>query len=220
MDARPRSGGAGAGLGLIAVLLIVGFVVLRPRGPDPIPPVPSSPPSPVAIATEPARPEPTPTPTPTPEPTPTIDPIAAVSDDGVFRLEIITPTSVVAAGDPIAITTFLTYVGPLPVVQYGHGDPAVSFTIAQLDGTEQMTGLVADVCQVDRQTRGDRIPVAFVKAGEVRGIFDEAWYRDRTLRLPAGTWQIVAALEAYIPECALDADIHRNRAGVTVTVTP
>ena len=216
----PRQRSSGAGLALVAAVVLVGFLALRSLPTEPIPPGPSPSTSPSAVSIASDLATPAPTPTQTPEPTPTLEPVAALSDDGVFRLEIAAESPVVPAGDPINIATWLTYVGPRAVVEFGHADPAVGFSIRQLDGPEQMSGVGSDVCLITRQARGDRVAVPFVKGGQIRGIFDEAWFRDPQLHLPAGRWEVLASLEVDIPPCDGGGTTHRLHAGVTVTVTP
>jgi hypothetical protein len=51
--------------------------------------------------------------------------------------------------------------------------------------------------------------VPFQKGGSVDLGFDIDWFHDPALKLPPGTWRITARLEAYIPECGQNADIHQ-----------
>ena len=67
-----------------------------------------------------------------------------------------------AAIEPVAT---LTYLGPIDPVEYGHSDPAVFFTIEQLDGSAQMTGGAADSCNVTTIGRDEAVKLPFHKAG-------------------------------------------------------
>jgi hypothetical protein len=159
----------------------------------------------------PTLPPPSTTPLPAIEPSlpvPSDGPVSDVVDDGMFRLELTTPSGVYGPNDAIKPVAQLRYVGANRSVTYGHGDPAVAFTIEEIGGDRQMTGLVADVCLSTTLQRGQRLTLPFQKGGQVGLGFDEIWFHDPVLKLPPGTWRVSARLEAYIPECGLDADIH------------
>ena len=167
---------------------------------------PSGPPA-TAI---PASPSPSATPLPTigpSYPTPSEGPVSDVIDDGVFRLELTTPSGIYGPNDPIEPIARLGYVGVEGSVTYGHGDPAVGFRIEEIGGDRQMTGGVADVCMSTTRQSGQPLTLPFQKGGQIGLGFDEVWFHDPVLKLPPGTWRITARLEAYIPECGLDADI-------------
>lgn len=141
-------------------------------------------------------------------PAPSDGPVSAVVDDGVFRLELTTPSGIYGPNEAIEPVARLRYVGPDGSVTYGHGDPAVGFRIEEIGGDRQMTGLIADVCMSTTLQRAQPLTLPFQKGGQIGLGFDEIWFHDPVLKLPLGTWRISARLEAYIPECGLDADIH------------
>jgi hypothetical protein len=153
---------------------------------------------------------------PNPEPEPSVAP--SIVEDGTFRLEISTARKDYLASDPLEFSATLTYLGPDASVTFGHGDPAVGFSIEQLDGPEVMSGLTADVCLSTTLARGQPLQVPFGRSGGVQGIFTEEWYRAPEVHLPPGIWRISAMLEAYIPECSLQAEVHRPRADVVIIV--
>lgn len=171
-------------------------------------------PSTVAISSEP----PSPTIAPTPTPTPTLEPVSAVADDGVFRLEIGIPQVDYATTDPIRPSARLSYIGAQDAVVYGHASPAVYFTIQQLDGSAQMGGGADDLCELTTLRRDQPAVVAFAKAGQIGLGFDLAWFRDPVLRLPAGTWRIGVSFEGTIPACDIGSETHRLAAFQDIVV--
>jgi hypothetical protein len=214
VEARQRSAGAGLGLALVAALVVVAFLVLRPGSTNPVPPAPSSIPSTVALGSEP----PGPTITATPTPTPTLEPVAAVAEDGVFRLEIAAPQADYTTTDAIRPSARLSYIGPKFAIVYGHASPAVYFTIQQLDGSAEMGGGADDLCELTTLPRDDPAVVPFAKAGQIGLGFDLAWFRDPVLRLPAGTWRIGVSFEGTIPACEIGSETHRLTAFQDIVV--
>ena len=144
------------------------------------------------------------------ESAPSEGPVTGAADDGMFRLELTTPSGIYGPDDAIEPVARLTYVGPSATVTFGHSDPAVSFTIGEVGGSgRQMTGGADDVCLSTTLRRGEASTIRFHKSGQTDMGFDLAWFQDPVLRLPPGTWRIRVSLEAYVPECGLDADIHK-----------
>jgi hypothetical protein len=140
------------------------------------------------------------------------------AEDGTFRLGITVPKKDYTTTEAIRPVATLTYVGPLDSIEYGHSDPALFFTIQQLDGDAQMTGGAADTCTLTEIRQGEPFRAAFQKAGQTGLGFDEAWFQDPVLRLPQGTWRIAAQFEAGIPACEIGAQRHELRAEQTITV--
>jgi hypothetical protein len=202
----------------VAALVVVAVLVLRPGATSPLPPAQSSIPSAVALTSEPPSPTIAPTPTPRPTPTPTVDPVSAVADDGVFRLEIAIPQVDDATTDAIRPSARLSYIGPRDAIVYGHASPAVYFTIQQLDGAAQMGGGADDLCELTTLPRNEPAIVPFTKAGQIGLGFDLAWFRDPVLRLPAGTWRIGVSFEGTIPACDIGSETHRLTAFQDIVV--
>lgn len=163
-------------------------------------------------ATMPPRPSVVTPPSPSPEPAasaPSEGPVAGVTDDGMFRLELTTPSGIYSPDDAIGPVARLTHVGSGAAVTFGHSDPAVTFTIEQVGGEgRQMTSGADDVCLSTTLRRAEASTIPFHKSGQIDLGFDLAWFQDPVLRLPAGTWRIRVRLEAYVPECGLDAAVH------------
>jgi hypothetical protein len=151
--------------------------------------------------------------TPT-EPSPSEHPNAG---DPNFSLRLDLPKATYATDEAIEPVATLTYLGPDELISYGHSDPAVFFTIEQVDGDAQMTGGAADSCTVTQLARGHSVQVPFDKSGQIGLGFDQAWFRDLVLRLPPGVWRI-AVREGGIPACEAGGVIHRLAATREITV--
>jgi hypothetical protein len=160
------------------------------------------------------EPSPIPSVGPTPATTPSTvpfsnEPVSGSVHDGVFRLDLTTPHGIYGPDDVIQPVSTLFYVGPESDVTFGHGAPTISFRIEEVGGNRVMGGGVDDVCLSTTVDRGKPAAYDFVKGGTVGADFDRAWFDDPKLRLPVGTWRIVADLNAYVDQCGLDADIHQ-----------
>ena len=161
------------------------------------------------------------TPAPLPSAVPTAEPpgpIPVASDDESFRLELTIPRDAYTTEDAIEPVATLTYLGPQDLTSFGHSDPAVGFSIRQLDGDAQMTGIAADSCTVTRISQNEPVTFAFRKSGQVGLGFNEAWFGDPVLRLPPGTWRISAWFEGDIPPCDPSGTTHRLRVDRVITV--
>jgi hypothetical protein len=67
-----------------------------------------------------------------------------------------------------------------------------------------MGGAMDQPCLRTELAKGEAAVIPFGKAGSPdnpKEGFDRAWYEDPVLRLPAGTWQIVAYFEASLGDC-------------------
>ena len=145
-----------------------------------------------------------------------------VARDGTFELHLSAPRATVPAGLPVTPITTITYVGPAAAITFGSSDPAVVFSVEQLDGPHHAGGGASDVCASTTLQRGvpDNVPF-----GKVGGFSDDepdaAWLRayfmDPLLHLPAGSWRITAELEAFVPSCG--GLKHRLRASIVVAIT-
>lgn len=124
-------------------------------------------------------------------------PVSDSATDGTFQLLLVTPLAVYRPDQTIAPVARLTYLGPDPSTTVYHGESAVVFSIAEVGGTRSMPGGIETVCASTTLNRNEPILLAFQKGGSPdQGGFDRAWYEDRVLRLPTGTWDITATLEA------------------------
>jgi hypothetical protein len=149
-------------------------------------------------------------------PSPSDGPVTADDEDGLFRLELTTPSGRYRTDEPISPSAALTYLGPDANLTFGHADPAVFFTIEEVGGGRQMTGGADDVCSHTTLERGVPVLIPFQKGGQIGLGFEMDWFADPVLRLPAGTWRIGVRLEAAIPDCG--QDIRELRAENVITV--
>jgi hypothetical protein len=80
----------------------------------------------------------------------------------------------------------------------------IGFQIKEVGGEWMMGGAMAQPCLRTELAKGEAAVLPFSKAGtpdNPKGGFDRAWYEDPVLRLPEGTWQIVAYLDVWIGDC-------------------
>ena len=141
-----------------------------------------------------ASPSPSPSPSRGPEPSPDA-PVAAGTDDGVFRLDLTAPRAVYGPDDPIEAVARITYLGPNGETSMYHGSSPVGFTIQEIGGTRAMGGGMDQPCLSTAITKDVPLAYPLQKAGSPdQGGFDRAWYLDPVLRLPTGTWRIRATL--------------------------
>jgi hypothetical protein len=144
---------------------------------------------------------------------------AAVRDD-TFGLTLATDRSAYGPNDPITVSAAYTYLGPKATETAFHAAEAVGFRIAEVGGTREMGGAMADPCRSTGVVRGQAVAASFGKAGVVADDpntgFDVAWYRDPVLTLPAGHWRIIAALDVSLGDCG--GERHQLEASVDITV--
>ena len=194
---------------LIAILGTVGGITFAPAslaptllGSSPIPagPIDASPPSsPVASAGIPPSPTAS-SPVASSNGSPLHGPplSANVTNDG-FKLVMTVDHDRYRAGQPIRLTTTLSYTGPTAKARlWTNSAPGlVGFDVVQVDGPLLMPGGGTADCVRMSMTSGETRAIAFSKIGgwsnddPFAGFYD-SYYRDPQLRLPAGTWQISA----------------------------
>jgi hypothetical protein len=144
---------------------------------------------------------------------PTID----QADDGTFRLELSAPHGTYGPDDPIEPAATITYLGPDATTIASHAASPVGFRIEEIGGDRGMGGGMDQPCLSTPLTRGVPLAVPFVKAGTPdRGGFDIPWYQDPVLRLPVGTWRIVADLDVFLGGCG--GSRHQVSVAIVVTV--
>ena len=166
------------------------FTVMRPSTDDAVAPVP---------ATSSASPAPTASAVPSESPG-----LSRSTDDGVFELTVTTPQSTWVADEPIEVGATFTYVGDEETAPYG-GD-TVLFEVEQLDGPVD-SGYSRDLaCPGDSYSRGQARTFSLAKSGHFDPRADDAafwraWFEDPDLRLPAGTYRIIAHGQYARPDC-------------------
>ena len=138
---------------------------------------------------------------------PVQQPIQAEAADGEFRLILKADGARQPVGAPIALVTELHYIGPLPQVQLaGSGSGLVIVSMSQLDGPLEIGGAATADCQ--RYVIAPGLPMVrpYVKAGGwdedgPNAAFYRAFFADPLLRLPRGTWRVIATTEFFVGDC-------------------
>jgi hypothetical protein len=128
----------------------------------------------------------------------------ATAEDASFRLALTTPRTTYSAEDPIEPVATMTYLGPRAAETIFHAAYPIGFRIEEVGGQRSMGGGMDQPCLRTELAKGGSAVLPFAKAGSpddpTQG-FDRAWYEDPVLRLPAGTWRIVAYLDVFIGDC-------------------
>jgi len=150
-------------------------------------------------------------------------PVIDRAEDGMFRLALVTPHGRYGPGAPIEPVASLTYVGPDRSILIGHDMSPVQFRIEEVGGPRSMGGGSRLVCASTNLERGVALDVPFEKAGsptdDPASGFDRAWYEDRTLSLPVGTWRISASIDLGVGGCGSDDQLSRHRLAVANVIT-
>jgi len=135
---------------------------------------------------------------PTPSPT---GPVVGTAEDANFRLVLTTPRLTYTANEAIEPVATVTYLGPNATETMFHATQPIGFRIEEVGGIRLMGGATRLPCLSTELAKGASAIVAFGKAGspdDPKNGFDLAWYEDPVLRLPAGTWRILANLDVDI----------------------
>lgn len=142
--------------------------------------------------------------------------------DATFALTMTLERSIYRAGQPIAVLTTYTYLGPKAGERVFHAASPVGFRIEEIGGRRGMEGGMDMPCLSTDVVAGQPVAVAFAKSGAISdepGVgFDLAWYQDRVLSLPAGRWRISARFDAYLGDCGGEA--HDLEVSIEVLVEP
>ncbi len=139
-----------------------------------------------------------------PPPTGPGDPVGATAEDASFRLALTTPRTTYGPEDPIEPVATVTYLGPRATETMAHAAYPIGFQIEEVGGERGMGGGMEQPCLRTELEKGESAVLPFAKAGspdDPRRGFDRAWYGDPVLRLPEGTWQIIAYLDVYLGDC-------------------
>jgi hypothetical protein len=119
-------------------------------------------------------------------------PVVDVAQDSAFRLELTTPRRTYKPTDAIEPVAVVTYLGPAAETSIHHGGSIVGFDIEEVGGPRTLYGGMPAVCATS-MIRGDTpLTFPYIKSGSIGGVFDQAWFDDPVLHLPAGTWRIHA----------------------------
>ena len=132
------------------------------------------------------------------------DPVWATAQDASFRLALTTPRATYGPDDAIEPLASVTYLGPKATETMFHAAYPIGFQIKEVGGERLMGGAMDQPCLRTELARGEAAVLPFSKAGspdDPKEGFDRAWYEDPVLRLPAGTWQIIAYFDVSLGDC-------------------
>jgi hypothetical protein len=146
---------------------------------------------------------------PAADPSPAAGPVDGARNDS-FALEIRTPRDRYASAEAIAIDTTIAYLGPRDrIVASSEYSTLVTFGLEQIDGPLDMLDGGSDLmCRTLALTARQPLAVGFAKSGaysqnDPTAAFWDAYFADRLLHLPAGTWRVTASLRAWTtPDCS------------------
>jgi hypothetical protein len=85
-----------------------------------------------------------------------------------------------------------------------HASSPIGFVIEEVGGVRKMAGGHDLPCLSTELAKGASAAVPFAKGGspdDPPDGFDQAWYEDPILRLPVGTWRIIASLDVDTGSC-------------------
>jgi hypothetical protein len=162
-------------------------------------------------------------------------PVEATRFSGPFELYLGVERTDYVAGEDIVAWSNLTWAGRDERVRVGHGSGVVVFSVREVGGDRVAEGGSDSICvttgwsrdeartfpwsrsgawSTDDPTPNDRFVRAYVEDGPAGG-----------LRLPAGTWDLVAATDLYAADCAgdgrhLEVTLRIRVAPATATATP
>ena len=131
-------------------------------------------------------------------------PVVASAEDASFRLDLTTPQATYRPEDAIEPVARMTYLGPRATEKIFHAMYPIGFRIEEVGGVRLMGGGMDTPCKWTDLAKGASALLPFGKAGSPDNPeegFDRAWYEDPVLRLPAGTWRIIAYLDVFIGDC-------------------
>ena len=130
--------------------------------------------------------------------------VGATAEDASFRLVLTTPQTTYRAEDAIEPVASVTYLGPNATETMFHAAYPVGFQIKEVGGMRLMGGGMDTPCLRTELAKEEAVVIPFSKAGspdDPKAGFDRAWYEDPVLRLPTGTWQIIAQLDVSLGDC-------------------
>jgi hypothetical protein len=131
-------------------------------------------------------------------------PVVGTAEDANFRLVLTTPRTTYTTSDAIEPVASVTYLGPKASETMFHAMYPIGFRIEEVGGVRNMGGGMDQPCISTELAKGSSDVLPFGKAGspdDPKAGFDIAWYQDPVLRLPLGTWRIIAYLDIQLGKC-------------------
>ena len=131
-------------------------------------------------------------------------PVVGTAEDANFRLVLTTPRTTYTTSDAIDPVASVTYLGPKASETMFHAMYPIGFRIEEVGGVRNMGGGMDQPCISTELAKGASDVLPFGKAGspdDPKAGFDIAWYQDPVLRLPLGTWRIIADLDIQLGKC-------------------
>ena len=149
--------------------------------------------------------------------------VTAEHGDETFEVHISTQKGVFSAGEAIEVHVHVLYRGAAKTVDMWSSDPAVSYTVEQLDGPHRVDGAVADVCMKTEMYRSSVQDYLFTKTAAYQAddpdvAWIEAYLASPDVRLTSGTWRLSAHFEGALDECG--GEVHRLTASIIIQVLP
>jgi hypothetical protein len=142
--------------------------------------------------------------------------------DGTFAVEIRTPRARYTVAEAIPIVTNFVYIGPEARTIAGGAQSLVTFGLEQIDGPLDMLGGSDSICVQHQLTARQPVAAPFLKSGgwsnnDPLAGFWRAYFADKELHLPAGSWRVTASLDAIMAADCIGQE-HRVDASVAFVV--
>ena len=143
--------------------------------------------------------------------------LVAEARDAGFELRVMVPGETFVAGQPISLLATLTWTGAEPTATiWGRAGDAVTFRLVQTNGNLEMGGLTSLECEPRKFDWGVPVEVPFRRSGswsaaDPNAAFYQSFFgppgvpNKDPLSLPAGRWQIIGIVRAYLEACRFDA---------------
>jgi hypothetical protein len=147
-------------------------------------------------------------------------PAVGEASDEAFLLVVRSPATRYASGQPTEVFAELVYQGPRNAETVYHAASPIGWQIVQLDGPARMDGAMAMPCIETEMRNGVVTRYPFQKGGSIEegSPFDEAWFGEPSLRLPAGRWRITATLMVSLGDCGGEG--HTLETSIDLVVQP
>ena len=151
---------------------------------------------------------------------PSAAPATAYADAHDDRFELVLESTKVrwSAGEPIHLRATLRYIGSETGVDYAaSGGGPIAFSLREIGGTRVVDYVRTADCRPYTIATDEPLVVPYQKSGgfspgEPNEAFLRAFLADPVLSLPAGSWEVTADMELYVPTCERDTDVHLSAA--------